>query len=253
MVRIARSGWVVLSALAIIALAGCSSTGESASRDKLTEDVGNYPPGPSGVYHPKVGIPQLSVSDSNGDAETEHVDALGADQLTTLIDATNRFVVVERAQLDQLLKEQHLVAKSGQVKGVDYLVLAKVTNLRVKKTSTSNNFGAGDIGGLINLGGASVSNSKTEVTTECGVDIRLVNPSTGVVAVSSFSEFKRTDSAKSMGVEILGADASSNADVQVDDDDKGKILRLALDDAIRKSLPKLDNFLAGPQNTAAAN
>jgi curli biogenesis system outer membrane secretion channel CsgG len=205
------------------------------------------------VYHPKVGIPQLSVSDSNGDAETEHVDALGADQLTTLIDATNRFVVVERAQLDQLLKEQHLVAKSGQVKGVDYLVLAKVTNLRVKKTSTSNNFGAGDIGGLINLGGASVSNSKTEVTTECGVDIRLVNPSTGVVAVSSFSEFKRTDSAKSMGVEILGADASSNADVQVDDDDKGKILRLALDDAIRKSLPKLDNFLAGPQNTAAAN
>jgi hypothetical protein len=46
-----------------------------------------------------------------------------------------------------------------------------------------------------------------------------------------------------MGLAILGANAESNADIQLSEDDKGKILRLALDDAIRKSLPKIDKFL----------
>ena len=63
---------------------------------------------------------------------------------------------------------------------------------------------------------------------------------TGSVLVASGTDFKRTDSAKSMGVQILGANAESEADVEVSEDSKGAILKLALDEAIRKMLPKID-------------
>jgi hypothetical protein len=46
-----------------------------------------------------------------------------------------------------------------------------------------------------------------------------------------------------MGVDILGANAEAGSDIQIDDDNKGKILRLAIDDAIRKALPKIDRVL----------
>jgi curli biogenesis system outer membrane secretion channel CsgG len=129
------------------------------------------------------------------------------------------------------------------VRGVDYLLVGKVTNLRVKKEKTGNNFGFAQVTGALNLGGADVKNNQTVITTECGVDLRLVDPSNGELLTSMFSDFKRTDSAKSMGVSILGANAESNADIQLSEDDKGQILRLALDDTIKKMLPKLDKKL----------
>lgn len=45
-------------------------------------------------------------------------------------------------------------------------------------------------------------------------------------------------------MDILGASASANADLKIDKDNKGKILRLALDECIRKMLPDIDSGLA---------
>jgi hypothetical protein len=55
-----------------------------------------------------------------------------------------------------------------------------------------------------------------------------------------------------MGVTILGANADANADIQLSEDDKGKLLRLALDDAVRKSLPKIDQFLKTAPDRSAS-
>jgi len=143
------------------------------------------------------------------------------------------------------------MAKTGQVRGVDFLLLGKVTNLRVKTEKKERGFGLAQAGGsFFNFGAADVKKNDTVITTECGVDIRLVNPSTGEVLLSNFSEYKKTDSASAMGVDILGASANADADIQMSDDDKGKILRLALDDALRKSLPKFDKFLKSEKNVA---
>lgn len=85
------------------------------------------------------------------------------------------------------------------------------------------------------------------------MDIRLVDPETGEILVSNFSEFKRTDSASAIGVDVLGASAESDANISIREDDKGKILRLALDDALRKTLPKIDRLLtSGRVKTAGA-
>jgi curli biogenesis system outer membrane secretion channel CsgG len=239
------------TALVIGGAVGCSSSHESASRDTLTANVGVYPPAPSGVNRPRVGVPPFAVQTGMGFGGGGDANSLAADQMTTLLDASDRFTVIERTQLQKLIDEQNLegvvkpgeLAKPGQVRGVDYLLLGKVTNLRVKKETKGNGFGLAQLGGVVNLGGADVKNTETIITTECGVDIRLVDPTTGALMTSNFSEYKKTDSANSMGLAILGANAESNADIQLSEDDKGKILRLALDDAFRKSLPKIDKFL----------
>jgi curli biogenesis system outer membrane secretion channel CsgG len=239
-------------------LVGCSSSKEEAHRDTLTADVGGYSQPPTGVNRPRVGVPPFKVTTGGGFGGGGDLDDLAADQMTTLLDNSGRFEVIERTQLKKLLDEQNLegivksgeLAQQGQVRGVDFLMLGRVTNLRVKQENKSNGFGLAQLGGIVNTGGLDVKNSDTVITTDCGVDIRLVNPTTGALLVSNYSEFSRTDSAHSMGVSILGANAESGASISLSDDDKGKILRLALDDALRKSLPKIDRFLRNQSSTA---
>lgn len=256
----------LIKSLATFALAGlvagCATSGETASRDTLTENVGKYDPAPKGVNKPRVGVPAFSVksaaggSSQGGDAE---LDNLAADQMSTLLDSSERFTVVERVQLQKLLDEQNMegivrpgeMAKTGQVRGVDYLLLGKVTNLRVKNEKKERGFGLAQVGGeFFSMGGADVKKKDVVITTECGVDIRVVNPTTGEVLVSSFSEYKKTDTAGALGLDILGASANADADLSIDEDNKGKILRLALDDAVRKALPKLDKFLKSEKNVS---
>ncbi|HSI35196.1 MAG: CsgG/HfaB family protein [Phycisphaerae bacterium] len=242
-------------------LAGCSTkVEETAGRDTLTRNVGVYPPAPAGAARPKVGVPPFDVKAANGFSGGSDLNALAADQMTTLLEQSERFRVIERAQLKKLLDEQNLegivkpgeLAKSGNVRGVDYLLIGKVTNLRVKTENLDKGFGLGQVGGLVQLGGAAVKNTETRITTEAGVDIRLVDPTTGEVMASHFSEYKKTDSASAQGITILGAHANAGANIQVSEDDKGKILRLALDDVLRKTLPKIDRFLASNENKANA-
>jgi curli biogenesis system outer membrane secretion channel CsgG len=245
-----------------VVTAGCASSSESAKRDVMTADVAKYPPPPPGIERPRVGVPPFQVQGTGGFAGSD-VNALAADQMTTLLDHTDRFRVIERTQLEKLLDEQNLegivkpgeLARPGQVRGVDYLLLGRVTNLRVKSERKTTGFGLAQLGNI--AGGADIKKKDVVITTECGVDIRLVDPTTGELMMSNFSEFNRKDNAGALGVDILGASAQADADIQISEDDKGKILRLALNDALLKSLPKIDRFLlsnpkAGPSSGGGA-
>jgi curli biogenesis system outer membrane secretion channel CsgG len=173
--------------------------------------------------------------------------------MTTLLDRSGRFDVIERAQVEQLIDEQNMegivrgdeMAKSAQVRGVDYLLIGKVTNFRVKQDNTKSGVDVGGIGGMIGggrfgAGSTGFDQKNQRITTECGVDIRLVEPSTGKVVVSHFGEFKRTDSAGALGISVFGIGGHSDAGVTIEADDAGKILRLAFDDALKKMLPDID-------------
>src|ERR1700761_7472716 len=97
------------TALVIGGALGCSSSKESAERDTLTANVGRYEPGPSGVNKPRVGVPAFSVQTGQGfGGGGGDLNALAADQMTTLLDQTERFTVIERVQLQKLLDEQNL-------------------------------------------------------------------------------------------------------------------------------------------------
>src|SRR5690349_9424575 len=91
-----------------IVLGGCASSSESASSDKLTSHVGGYDKAPSGAAQPRVGVPPFNVQAGQGFSGGKDLNDLAADQMTTLLDASDRFRVIERAQLTKLLDEQNL-------------------------------------------------------------------------------------------------------------------------------------------------
>ncbi len=247
----------LMLSLALLLTVGCSQTSESARRHELTAHVGKYDMPPAGLKRVRVGVPQFQVDTviSGLDYKRIEVSRDAADQLTTLADKTDRFEMIERAQMDQLLKEQGLegvvdpaeLAKPGRVRGVDYLFIGRITNMRVKKERTASSF---SLGKLLTVNGASVfdyNNKKSTVTVECGVYLRLVDPTTGTILASDFGEFKRTDTIGATGVKIIGVGGQSDADLKINEDSRGLILRLALDDAVRKMLPLVDRRMLRKQ------
>lgn len=234
-------------------VAGCAQTGQAAGRDDLTANVGNYSSPPPGTERPRVAVPPFAVEadDNRFNFSRNRLEGMAADQLTTLLHQTNRFSVIERAQLDQLLAEQGLegiveageMAQPAQVRGVDYLVLGKITAFRVTAEETSQE--AGVQRGVISerlLDGwtGGVDQQETILTSEMGVDIRMVDPTTGEIVVADFSQYRQQDTASSFGVDIAGVGGSGDASVEISEDDAGRLMRLAFDDAVRKLLPDID-------------
>ena len=231
-------------------LTGCASSTESAGRQNLSAHVGRYDAPPPGLARPRTGVPAFEMT---GSGSSRQLAEVAADQLTTLAVNCERFEVIERAQLSQLLKEQGLdgvvnpneLAQSGRVSGVEYLLIGKVSNLRVKAEESKRGFGIGNVRlpGAGGIGAFDFKKKSSTMTAECGVDLRLVHATTGSVACAQHTDYTRTDSVGAFGIEILGVDADADASLKLDEDNKGLILRLALDDALRQMLPKLDRYL----------
>ena len=246
---------------------GCSSTAESASMDALTANVGNYDSPPSEVRRPRLAVPPMDVSGGGGNlgfnvSASSELEDLAADQLTTLWFKTRRFRVIERAQLEQLLREQDLegivrdseLALQGDIRGVDYLCLGKVTNFEVRVDTSSSGMNVGGSSSRLNervfgrrdplrgfKGGFDRQN--TTIIISCGVDIRLVDPNTGEVAVAETTDFNRELKADSLGVDLDLFRTEADASIQINESDAGKLLRLAFDQAIREALPDIDEVL----------
>lgn len=241
---------------AVLGLMSCATTGETAQRDRVTENIDNFSSPPPGVDRLRVGVPPFETNDKDifGYSVTgNELSQMAADQMTTLMFKTGRFRVIERAQLNQLLREQNLegivkdgeLAGMGKVRGVDYLLLGKITNFRIKREDTSTDYG---VGGRISrelLDGISGGFRKdtTRITTEVGVDIRLVDPESGEVKMAEFSEYERTDTADSMGIRVAGIGGSGNSAIQIGEDDAGQVLRLAFADSLKKAMPQIDRVL----------
>jgi len=240
------------SGLLLLALSSsCASSGSQGFRDSTTLHVGEYTTPQPGLVRPRVGVPKVKVERSGGSA------ALGdslADVLTTLAFQTQRFDVIERAQLATLMDAQDLEgivrederAEAGVVRGVDYLLIGKITDMRAKTVRKERGFGIGNLGikslGRLN-GAVDYSREDVEIQAECGVDLRLVDPSTGSVKAAHFGSFSLRDNASAVGLELAGFGTKAAADLELTEDDRGKVMRLALDNAMRKMLPDVDAHL----------
>jgi curli biogenesis system outer membrane secretion channel CsgG len=241
------------AASAALVFTGCQAPGPTttAQRAQVTNQVGSYPPPPAGIQRVRVGVPPFQVDTRQG--AVEGMNVVAADQATTLLMNTGRFGVIERAQLEQLLREQELegivrwdeMAQMGEVRGVDYLMIGRVTSFRVQASQSGSNFGVGrqqlPFGGA--LGAFDFRNRSSRIDVECGIDLRLVDPSTGEIVAAQFSEYTRTDSISGFNVQVLGVSTGAEANLQLQEGDEGRILRLAIDDAIYKMLPQIDNYL----------
>lgn len=245
---------------AVLVLAGCGTVGERAVRDPLSANVGVYDPPPPGAQRVRVGVPPFAVEPPRGpfDFHPGRLEGKAADQITTLLHQSGRFNVIERAQLEQLLREQDLegivrageMARPAQVRGVDYLMLGKITGFRVTAQQTDQQIGVGRGWVADQLGGITggMDRKETIITAEMGVDLRLVDPTTGEVRSAHFSQFRQQDTASGFGITVAGVGGRGDAEVKISEDDAGRLMRLAFDDTLRKMMPEIDQrvLIAAP-------
>jgi len=109
-----------------------------------------------------------------------------SDMLVTALVESDNYLVIERSELDELLKEQGLgmtgavtpqsAAQVGKLLGIEIMVTGSVTEFGEKKSEIG--------GGLGSIGGFNVDVSTK--TARVGVDMRMINVNTGeIVAAKS--------------------------------------------------------------------
>jgi curli biogenesis system outer membrane secretion channel CsgG len=230
-----------LSGIAALALSGASGCHREPEPDTPVPKVGVYSPPPPGLARIAVGVPSFRFS---GEGESSRLEELAADHLTTLLFQTRRFDVIERAEIEKILKEPHPeiatpgdLTKTSEARRVDSLFYGKVTRFSVKMEASSDN-------NPIDLKGG-----RSKVVAECDVDLRMVDPATGKVDAAHAGQFKRIDTIGAFGIDILGPGAEADAGFEMGEDEKGKIIRLVLDDALRKLLPAIDRALVARART----
>ena len=151
-----------------------------------------------------------------------------SDMLTTTLVKSGKYRVMERAQMEQLLKEQGLgmagvttpqtAAQAGKMLGVELAIMGAVTEFGYKKVSTG--------GALKKIGiGASVGKQSAVV----GVDVRFVDVSTGEILTA---ESVRKENSKG-SVDIDTRDISFDNQAQFDESLVGKATRAAVDEVAK--------------------
>ena len=107
-----------------------------------------------------------------------------SDMLVTSLVESNKFMVIERSELDEILKEQGLgmtgaitpqsAAQVGKLLGIEIMVTGSVTEFGEKKSEVG--------GGLGSLGGFNIGVSTK--TARVAVDIRMINVNTGEIIMA---------------------------------------------------------------------
>jgi len=102
------------------------------------------------------------------DKENDPIGKQALDILSTKLAASNKFILLERQDMDKIEEELKLSGKEGLQKvGADYLIIGSVTEFGRKNVGDVNAF----------------SRTKTQ-TVQAGVSIRLVDVSTGQIIYS---------------------------------------------------------------------
>jgi curli biogenesis system outer membrane secretion channel CsgG len=151
-----------------------------------------------------------------------------ADMLITALVKSGRYRVMERKEIDGLLKEQGLgmsgvvtqesAAKAGKVLGVELAVIGAVTEFGYKKLST---------GGALKKVGIGASVSKQSATV--GIDVRFVNTTSGEILKA---ESMRKEKSK-MGGSLDTEDISFDSEAKFDESLVGKATREAVDGIVK--------------------
>ena len=163
-----------------------------------------------------------------------------AAQLTTALVECGQFVVVERAALADILREQEMAmeklvskesaAKVGQILGAQLLVKGSVTEFEQEAAGGGLKLGIGLPG--IGLGGGA-----NTVQAHVGIDLRLIDTSTGQVVRSVRSQGKASKTGVAVGIDVrnmsFGGDAFKNTPL-------GIATREAIERAVRAVQEHMD-------------
>lgn len=234
----------LIGIVVLFGLLGCATV---QTMSELREDgtkTGIYPPPPTGLIRERIAV--LPFKDKTQHRHThDKIEDQALDIATTLLVKTDRFDVVERERLNDLLAEQNLVgivdpetaAQAGKVLGADLIFTGAITDFEVKRTKTGIGIGLPSIGRLPNL---NLGKETYILSISIAVDARVIDTTTGQIFFSDVGEIKREERASGFQFGLGGYSINTEGAIKLDEVSSGQQLRLALDAIILKMIPKID-------------
>lgn len=151
------------------------------------------------------------------DKENDPVGKQAVDILSTKLAASNKFILLERQDMDKIMEELKIAGNEGYPQiGADYLIIGSVTEFGRKNIGDVNVF----------------SRSKTQ-TVQAGVSIRLVDVSTGQIIYSEEAKGEAETTNKS----VMGLGEQTDYDATLSD--------RAISSAISKLVENIINNCTG--------
>ena len=232
--------------LVCLAAGGCSSDQNGGKTGDSFATPGQYSAAPAGVVRPRVGIPVPAVTIVEGAAAEVRSDEAAAEQLFWVADRSGRFNLIERIELAQMIQSQGLngmfipgeLVHPARLQGINYVLVCRITDLQVRGSDQPTTLSVGGVEKVLHVGHA-----KPSITTQATVELRLIDPATGKAAAQVRDSFARTCSPAAMGLEFPDPDAAWGT-LHLNSQQMGQVLRIVLDDAMRKFIPGVDRLLA---------
>jgi len=181
---------------------GCSTPQEVVRVESQVQEIKQIAKNEEQVLKPKVAIARFSNETTYAkglfyDKANDPVGKQAVDILSTKLASSNKFILLERQDLDLIENELNLTGNAGLQKvGADYLIIGSVTEFGRKNMGDNNVF----------------SRSKTQVV-QAGVSIRLVDVSTGEIIYSEEAKGEAETTNKT----VLGVGESTDYDATLSD------------------------------------
>lgn len=206
-------GWICLIVFSVLLMSSWSQAGSKDQKKRIKKRVAVF------IFDDKT---DKSLRWWNKKGVGEGI----AEMFTTALVKTGHYRVIERRQLDQILKEQDLgasgivtpqsAAKIGKVLGVELAIMGAVTEFGYKKSDT---------GGRIKGIGLGLQSQSATV----GLDCRLVNTTTAeIIAADNVRKEK-----SSKGIRVSTRNLSFKSRKSFDESLVGKAAREAVKEVIK--------------------
>lgn len=212
--------------LPLIVLAGCSAT-ESSRTIEAPKVNASYQPYQGQKSKLVIGKFQNRSNFQNGifNAETDQLGSQAKTILMTHLQQTNRFLVMDRANMAELSQEAQFAGANQKVIGAKYVVTGDVTEFGRKQTGDKQLFG------LLGKGKEQVAYAKVALNI---VDVETSSVVFSVMGAGEYSLENR---------EVLGFGGTASYDATLN----GKVLDLAMREAVNNLVEGIQNNQWQPQ------
>jgi curli biogenesis system outer membrane secretion channel CsgG len=189
---------ILSSVIFTITLLGCSTQQQVVRTEAQIQSVTQEEQG----LKRKVAIARFSNETQYAkgifyDKENDPIGKQAVDILSTKLASSNKFILLERQDMDKIMEELKIAGNEAYQKvGADYLIIGSVTEFGRKNVGDVNVF----------------SRSKTQ-TVQAGVNIRLVDVSTGQIIYSEEAKGEAETSNKT----VMGLGERTDYDATLSD------------------------------------
>jgi curli biogenesis system outer membrane secretion channel CsgG len=233
-----RQSWI-LTALLFTSLASCAAPQPTA---RVTSSGG---PGmaqaqavPYDGPRARIAVTSFTNKSARGYDYYEQIGDGMADMLTTELFHTNRFIVLEREQLGEVLTEQDLAASGrikpgteaamGQIEGAELLVTGAITEFEPS---------AGGAGGGVLFGGLPIGVGGGGKKAHIAIDMRVIDAKTSRILAATTVEGSATDIGGMGGFVVGGGLTELGIGL-------GGYAKTPMEKAVRITLREAVNFIA---------